>query len=33
MEDYLATKEHRPEVWDVVAMLGRPLQDHTGNIM
>jgi hypothetical protein len=32
MEDHLVTKEQRPEVWDMVAKLGRPLQDHVGNI-
>jgi hypothetical protein len=32
MEDHLATKEQRPEVWKVVAKLGRPLQHHTGNV-
>jgi hypothetical protein len=32
MEDHLATKEQRPDVREVVAKLGRPLQDHIGNI-
>jgi hypothetical protein len=32
MKDYLATKEEGPEVWKVVAELGRPLQNHIGNI-
>jgi hypothetical protein len=32
MEDHLATKEQRPKVWEMVAKLGRPLQDHAGNI-
>jgi hypothetical protein len=25
MEDRLASKEQRPEVWEVIAKLGRPL--------
>jgi hypothetical protein len=29
MEDRLASKGQRPEVWEVVAKLGRPLQGHT----
>jgi hypothetical protein len=32
MEDHLATEGQRPEVREMVAKLGRPLQDHTGNI-
>jgi hypothetical protein len=32
MEDHLATKEQRLEIWEMVTKLGRPLQDHTGNI-
>jgi hypothetical protein len=32
MEDHIATNEQRPKVWEVVAKLGMPLQDHTGNI-
>jgi hypothetical protein len=32
MEDYLASKEQRPEVWEVVAKLERPLQSHTGDV-
>jgi hypothetical protein len=32
MEDHLSTKEQRSEVWEVVAKLGRPLQDHARNI-
>jgi hypothetical protein len=31
MKDHLATKKQRPEIWQMVAKLGRPLQDHTGN--
>jgi hypothetical protein len=31
MEDHLATKEQRPEIWKMVAKLGRPLHDYTGN--
>jgi hypothetical protein len=32
MKDHLATKEQGLEVWKVLAKLGRPLQNHTGNI-
>jgi hypothetical protein len=32
MEDRLASKEQRPEVWEVVAKLGRPLQGHAGDV-
>jgi hypothetical protein len=32
MEDCLASKEQRPEVWEVVTKLGRPLQSHTGDV-
>jgi hypothetical protein len=31
MEDHLATKEQRLEIREMVAKLGRPLQDHTSN--
>jgi hypothetical protein len=31
MEDHLATEEQRPKVREMVAKLGRSLQDHTGN--
>jgi hypothetical protein len=32
MEDRLASKEQRSEVWEVVAKLGRPLQGHVGDV-
>jgi hypothetical protein len=32
MKDCLASKEQRPEVWEVVAKLGRPLQGHAGDV-
>jgi hypothetical protein len=32
MEDHLATKEHRLEVREMVAKLGRSLDNHTCNI-
>jgi hypothetical protein len=32
MEDCPASKEQIPEVWKVVAKLGRPLQSHAGDV-
>jgi hypothetical protein len=32
MEDYPVSKEQRPEVWEVVAKMGRPLQSHAGDV-
>jgi hypothetical protein len=32
MEDRLSSKEQRPEVWEVVAKLGRLLQGHIGDV-
>jgi hypothetical protein len=32
MEDRLASKEQRPEVWEVVTKMRRPLQGHTGGV-
>jgi hypothetical protein len=32
MEDRLTSKEQRPEVWEVIAKLGRPLRGHTGDV-
>jgi hypothetical protein len=31
MEHHLATKEQIPEIQEMVAKVGRPLQDYTGN--
>jgi hypothetical protein len=32
MEDCLASEEQRPEVWEVVAKMGRALQSHIGDV-